>query len=133
LINDGCPHTDYSGSWDSIANHQANVFGGVVNTSAAVGHYIDHGGVHPSKLVIGIPLYGRSFLQTRGPGQPFSGVGQGSWEAGELQLLDWGQYIFGASFHSHVVLGSTGPFYTNLRLFLFISFISFRSLISWNE
>jgi len=73
---------DYAGSWDSKAGHQANTFGHGVNTAHAVEHYHRHGGIARAKLVIGLPLYGRSFLATQGPGHPFSGIGAGSWEQG---------------------------------------------------
>ncbi|KAJ8587170.1 glycoside hydrolase [Rhizopogon salebrosus TDB-379] len=72
---------DFSGSWDSVANHQANLYGGPINASQAISWYIANG-VHRSKIVVGIPLYGRSFMDTSGPGTPFNGVGQGSWEQG---------------------------------------------------
>ncbi|KAG6844561.1 hypothetical protein H0H87_005903 [Tephrocybe sp. NHM501043] len=72
---------DFSGSWDKIAQHQANVFGGPMSAAESIHHYIAHG-VSRSKIVMGIPLYGRSFMNTQGPGTPFSGIGSGSWEAG---------------------------------------------------
>ncbi|KAJ7218059.1 glycoside hydrolase [Mycena pura] len=72
---------DFSGSWDSIANHQANIFGGPISASTAIDWYISQG-VERSKVVVGVPLYGRSFMNTDGPGKPFSGIGQGSWEQG---------------------------------------------------
>ncbi|KAJ3570369.1 hypothetical protein NP233_g4450 [Leucocoprinus birnbaumii] len=72
---------DFSGSWDNKANHQANLHGPPLNAHDAVQYYHSHG-VARSKLVLGIPLYGRSFANTHGPGHSFSGTGQGTWEAG---------------------------------------------------
>lgn len=53
---------DYAGSWDSHAGHQANLYPSKsdprstpFSTSTAVEHYTSHG-VHPSKLVLGLPL-----------------------------------------------------------------------------
>jgi len=79
---------DYAGSWDQRAGHQANLFPSRAHpettpfsTVAAVEHYT-RAGVHPAKIVLGMPLYGRAFTSTDGPGHPFTGVGEGSWEQG---------------------------------------------------
>jgi len=72
---------DFSGSWDAAANHQANLYHGPNSGSAAVKFYTEKGVPH-DKIVLGIPLYGRSFLNTEGPGHSYSGQGQGTWEAG---------------------------------------------------
>lgn len=79
---------DYAGGWDTIAGHQANLFPSSqqpestpYSTVAAVDYYTQNG-VHPSKIVIGMPLYGRAFASCSGPGRSFTGTGQGSWEQG---------------------------------------------------
>lgn len=79
---------DYSGSWDRVAGHQANLFPSAAqpactpfSAARALAHYRAQG-IAARKIVLGMPLYGRAFAGTDGPGTPFQGTGEGSWESG---------------------------------------------------
>ena len=79
---------DYAGSWETIAGHQANWYTSgktdgstPFSTDAALRHYLGNG-VVAKKMVVGLPMYGRAFAATQGPGSAFNGVGEGSWEKG---------------------------------------------------
>ncbi|KAI2784827.1 glycoside hydrolase family 18 protein [Daldinia loculata] len=85
---------DYSGSWDTVSGHQANVFtyessaeSKRLSTDAAVQHY-ESQGVHPQKILLGLPLYGRAFEGTSGLGQNYTSVGQGGPQPGVYYFKD---------------------------------------------
>lgn len=83
---------DYAGSWDKTSGHAQNLYKSnsnpastPYNTYDVVQAYFD-AGVAPSKINLGMPIYGRAFTNTAGLGQPYNGNGKGTWEAG---VYDW--------------------------------------------
>jgi chitinase len=85
---------DYAGSWDSTTGHQSNVYANPQNpqstkfsTDRAVADYVARG-IPARKIVLGMPLYGRSFEATKGLGLPYSGVGDGSTQPGIWLVKD---------------------------------------------
>lgn len=83
---------DFAGSWDSTTGHQANLFADLDNplstkasANQSVRDYIA-AGVSPRKINLGVPLYGRSFTETRGLGAPYKGTSgkEGTWSYRDL-------------------------------------------------
>ncbi|KDQ10638.1 carbohydrate-binding module family 5 protein [Botryobasidium botryosum FD-172 SS1] len=98
---------DYAGSWDTVADDQANLYPGTTtgfDTDTAVKYYLTHGAT-ASKLNLGLPLYGRAFENTTGIEKPFNGVGPGTWEAGvyDYKVLP----LPGASVSENSTLGAS--------------------------
>ncbi|KAB8067782.1 endochitinase 1 [Aspergillus leporis] len=72
---------DYSGSWDEIVRHQANIYPSTCNpnttlydTHSAMKYY-ESQGVARSKIVLGMPLYAHRFNNTLGLGRAFKDEG----------------------------------------------------------
>lgn len=79
---------DFFGSWTPRTGHQSQLYAmskDETSASAGVGCLMQ-AGVPGKKILLGIPLFGRSFLHATGPGQKFKGVGgeDGSFEYKDL-------------------------------------------------
>ena len=72
----------------NITHHQSNLYptnstpGNPWSVDQAVKYYTETGGVENSKIVLGMPLFGKSYANTTGLGAPTYGFGGGSWELG---------------------------------------------------
>ncbi|GMF85852.1 unnamed protein product [Aspergillus oryzae] len=79
---------DYVGRWANTTGHAANLYPNTsnpettpANTDDAIKYYTSNG-VPAEKIVLGMPLYGRSFINTTGLGQPYVEVGTGMGDPG---------------------------------------------------
>lgn len=67
---------DFSGPWEPETGHQAQLYGPGLAISGHSGvSYVLEQGVSPRKIILGVPVYGRSFLGSNGPGQSYTGSG----------------------------------------------------------
>lgn len=94
---------DFHGTWEPITNLNAPLYASSAdptpdpviqkqfNTDSAVQGYLD-GGVAPTKLVLGVPSYGRGYMgvpaSNDGLYQAHAGAPQGTWEAGQFDYHD---------------------------------------------
>ncbi|KAM5540818.1 hypothetical protein V8D89_005462 [Ganoderma adspersum] len=77
---------DYTGSWTSIADDQANLYGGSrtgKSTDKAIKDYVSRGAT-ASKINLGLPAYGNAFEKTDGLGKSYSGNGDSTYSYKDL-------------------------------------------------
>jgi len=78
---------DLHGSWSSTVGHNAPMESAdELSVSAAMERWLRD--VDPQQLTLGVPLYGRGFAGATDIGGPFSGLPEGTWEAGVFDFED---------------------------------------------
>lgn len=96
---------DFHGAWENVTGHNAPLHQGTGdanvgwNVEAALRTYLDRG-VPSSKLVMGVPFYGRSWQGVAAGGasglyQAATGAGPGTWENGVLDYADVAAHYVG--------------------------------------
>ncbi|POS83540.1 hypothetical protein EPUL_004943 [Erysiphe pulchra] len=68
---------DFAGEWTPKSGYHSQLFSDNLNENSAdkAVHYLLSKGFPLSKVLLGIPAYGRSFLGAAGPGQVYTGLG----------------------------------------------------------
>ncbi|PYH49987.1 glycoside hydrolase family 18 protein [Aspergillus saccharolyticus JOP 1030-1] len=75
---------DFTGPWTSETGHHAQLTipqntqpnsSNILSCQSSISYILTNHSINPKKLLLGIPVYGRSFLGCSGPGQPYTGCG----------------------------------------------------------
>lgn len=114
---------DYAGSgFANYSGYQANLYKSEDNpnatpfdTDTCIKDYIANG-VPSDKIVLGMPLYGRSFANTTGIGKPFNGGGGGTWEDGNWDYKDLPHS--GATVHNSADVGGAYGYDSSTELLI---------------
>ncbi|OQR89261.1 class V chitinase ChiB1 [Achlya hypogyna] len=117
---------DLAGSWSTYTDHQANLYedpahppGLKFSAHGAIQDYIK-GGCPSSKIVMGIPAYGRSFEGTTGLYGNFTPPTAGSWVSGNDGKGVWDYKalpLAGATEYFDAKLGAAYSYDTNRKMF----------------
>ena len=132
---------DFTGAWSKTSGHNAPLFAdpadpspdGARNTVAAAVVRLVQAGVPPGKLLLGLPLYGRTWngcaARNDGAYQECSGPAKGTWEDGVLDYQDIAEnYLTRKAFVRHFNRAAKVPFLFDARLGQFISYDDAESL-----
>jgi chitinase len=132
---------DFSGAWSKTSGHNAPLAAdpddpaqgsAVNNVSAAVARYLA-AGVPRSALLLGLPLYGRTWKscdrRQNGEYQMCDGPGQGTWEEGVLDYRDIAKnYVTNPSFQQKWNRAAMVPFLFDASSGQFVSYDNARSI-----
>lgn len=132
---------DFTGSWSTTSGHNAPLFAdpadpspdGARHTVAASVLRLVRAGVSPGKLLLGLPLYGRTWrgcaARNDGAYQECSGPAKGTWEDGVLDYQDIAaNYLTREAFVRHFNRTAKVPFLFDARSGQFISYDDAESL-----
>ncbi|KAI9684084.1 MAG: Vacuolar protein sorting-associated protein 53 [Trizodia sp. TS-e1964] len=93
---------DFSGPWVGSCGHQAQLYApqNPHNEAAAIScesavEYVQSQGVPAHKILLGVPVYGRSFLGAKSIGEPYTGLGgeEGIFDYKALPRPDTQEYV----------------------------------------
>ena len=113
---------DFHGSWENVTDHHAPLYrrpydvDSVDNIDATIDYWLDHG-ASADKLILGIPMYGRSFhlasIADSAPLSPVTGpgaMGQYTKEAGFLAFYEICQQVLNGWVNVVDETGAMGPY-----------------------